>query len=128
MSRFFRRRRRLLHGPWGKVKQAEWLDQFYRIALSKACIDGVMYSNFTDVADSVVPESGLMTRDSNPRSRIDIERFRDRILAVTDYRYEQDQLFAFVIASCMLLFLVCALRLAASARKAGRCLSNWKAG
>jgi hypothetical protein len=68
------------HGPWDKVKQAEWLDQFYRIALSKACIDGVMYSNFTDVADSVVPESGLMTAGLEPKeSYLALKRFRDRI-------------------------------------------------
>ncbi len=68
------------HGPWDKIKQAEWLDQFYRIALSKACIDGVMYSNFTDVADSVIPESGLMTAGLEPKeSYLALKRFRDRI-------------------------------------------------
>ena len=68
------------HGPWDKVKQAEWLDQFYRIALSKACIDGVMYSNFTDVADSAVPDSGLMTAGLEPKeSYLALKRFRDRI-------------------------------------------------
>ncbi len=68
------------HGPWDKVKQAEWLDQFYRIALSKACIDGVMYSNFTDIADSAVPDSGLMTTGLEAKeSYMAMKRFHDRI-------------------------------------------------
>jgi hypothetical protein len=68
------------HGPWDKLKQAEWLDQFYRIALSKACIDGVMYSNFTDVADGIVPDSGLMTAELEPKeSYLAMKRFHDRI-------------------------------------------------
>jgi len=68
------------HGPWDKVKQAEWLDQFYRIVLSKACIDGVMYSNFTDTPDSAVPESGLMTAGLEPKeSYMALKRFHDRI-------------------------------------------------
>jgi len=68
------------HGPWDKPKQAEWLDQFYRIALSKACIDGVMYSNFTDVADGTISESGLMTAGLEPKeSYLALKRFHDRI-------------------------------------------------
>ncbi len=82
------------HGPWDKVKQAEWLDQFYRIALSKTCIDGVMYSNFTDVADGAVPESGLMTAGLEPKeSYLAIEEVpRPYLWPVTDYRYEQDSI------------------------------------
>ena len=68
------------HGPWDKLKQAEWLDQFYRIALSKACIDGVMYSNFTDTADGIIPDSGLMTAELEPKeSYLALKRFHDRI-------------------------------------------------
>jgi hypothetical protein len=68
------------HGPWDKAKQAEWLEQFYRIALSKACIDGVMYSNFTDMADIAIPESGLMSPGLEPKeSYLVLKRFHDRI-------------------------------------------------
>jgi len=68
------------HGSWDNVKQAEWLDQFYRIALSKACIDGIMYSNFTDSADELIPDSGLMTTNLEPKeSCLVLKRFHDRI-------------------------------------------------
>ena len=68
------------HGPWDKLKQAEWLDQFYRIALSKTCIDGVIYSNFADVADGTVPDSGLLTAGLEPKeSYLAMKRFHDRI-------------------------------------------------
>jgi hypothetical protein len=68
------------HGPWDKLKQAEWLDQFYRIALSKACIDGVMYSNFADAADGTIPDSGLLTAGLEPKeSYLAMKRFHDRI-------------------------------------------------
>jgi hypothetical protein len=68
------------HGMWDQVQQAEWLDQFYRIALSKACIDGVMYSNFTDVTEAVIPDSGLMSAGLGPKeSYMALKRFHDRI-------------------------------------------------
>jgi hypothetical protein len=68
------------HGPWDHARQAEWLDQFYRIALGKAFIDGVIYSSFTDTKDSRLPESGLLTAALELKeSYITLKRFRDRI-------------------------------------------------
>jgi len=68
------------HGPWDHARQAEWLDQFYRIALGKAFIDGVIYSSFTDTKDSRLPDSGLLTAALEPKeSYMALKRFRDRI-------------------------------------------------
>ena len=70
----------LWHNSWDRIRQAEWLDQFYRIALSKACVDSVIYSSFTDTKDSFLPDSGLLTATLEPKeSYAALKRFRDRI-------------------------------------------------
>jgi hypothetical protein len=68
------------HNHWDPACQAEWLDQFYRIALSKACIDGVIYSSFTDVKDGPIAESGLLTPALEPKeSYATLKKYHDRI-------------------------------------------------
>jgi hypothetical protein len=70
----------LWHGNWDPNRQAEWLDDFYRIALSKTCIDAVMYSCFTDTKDGDLPDSGLLTAALEPKeSYMALKRFHDRI-------------------------------------------------
>jgi hypothetical protein len=60
--------------------QAEWLDQFYRIALGRTFIDGVIYSCLADAKDSHVPDSGLLTSALEPKDAyVALKRFRDRI-------------------------------------------------
>jgi len=68
------------HGPWDKARQAEWLDQFYRIALGRTFIDGVIYSCLADTKNSPIPDSGLLTPALEPKdSYTALKRFRDRI-------------------------------------------------
>jgi hypothetical protein len=68
------------HNPWDLAGQAGWLDQFYRIALSKSCFDGVIYSSFADVKDSPLPESGLLTAEfSSKESFATLKKYHDRI-------------------------------------------------
>ncbi|MGA2172741.1 MAG: endo-1,4-beta-xylanase [Sedimentisphaerales bacterium] len=68
------------HGGWDQKRQAEWLDQFYRIALSRTMIDGVIYSSFTDTKDSAIADSGLLTANLEPKeSYVALKRFHDRI-------------------------------------------------
>jgi hypothetical protein len=70
----------LWHGPWDPAMQAEWLDQFYRTALGRTFIDGVIYSSFADAKDSPVPDSGLLTSALEPKDAyVAIKRLRDRI-------------------------------------------------
>ncbi len=70
------------HGSWDQTRQAEWIEQFYRIALSKACIDGVIYSSFTDNKDSAIADSGLVTESLEPKkSYAVLKKFRERIFA-----------------------------------------------
>jgi hypothetical protein len=68
------------HGNWDPNRQAEWLDDFYRIALSKTCIDAVMYTCFTDTKDGDLPDSGLLTAALEPKeSYTALKRVHDRI-------------------------------------------------
>jgi hypothetical protein len=70
----------LWHGPWDKTVQAEWLDQFYRIALGRTFIDGVIYSSLTDIKEGEIADSGLLTAELEPKeSYVALKRFRDRI-------------------------------------------------
>ncbi|MHC4476514.1 MAG: endo-1,4-beta-xylanase [Planctomycetota bacterium] len=55
------------HQQWDQSRQAEWIEQFYRIALSKPFVDTVTYSNLTDKEDGAVPGSGLLTSDMKPK-------------------------------------------------------------
>ena len=68
------------HGGWDQARQAEWLDHFYRIALGRIFIDGVIYSSFNDTKDSDIADSGLLTATLEPKeSYVALKRSRDRI-------------------------------------------------
>jgi len=49
------------HQEWDQARQSQWIEQFYKIALSKPFVDTVTYSNLTDIADSAIANSGLLT-------------------------------------------------------------------
>jgi GH35 family endo-1,4-beta-xylanase len=60
------------HGPWNENLQAQWLEQFYKIALSKPFVDSVVYSNLVDDNSNVIPSSGLLTRKFEPKESFTI--------------------------------------------------------
>ena len=49
------------HQQWDQSRQAQWLERFYKIALSKPFVDSVTYSHLVDTADSAITSSGLLT-------------------------------------------------------------------
>lgn len=51
------------HGQWNQTLQAQWLEQFYKIALSKPFIDSIIYSNLTDADKCDIEHSGLLTKE-----------------------------------------------------------------
>ena len=55
------------HEQWDEARQGRWIEQFYKIALSKPYVDVVTYSDLTDTADSAVPNSGLLTEKLEPK-------------------------------------------------------------
>jgi len=55
------------HKEWGQSQQGQWLEQFYKIALSKPFVDRVTYSNLCDVKGSTIANSGLLTSELEPK-------------------------------------------------------------
>lgn len=68
------------HQEWDQWQQGQWLEQFYRIALSKPFVDTVTYSNLIDTKNSIIPHSGLLTEKSEPRKSFQVlKRLHDTI-------------------------------------------------
>ncbi len=55
------------HEGWDQSRQGQWLEQFYKVALSKPFVDAVTYSNLADVRDSTIAHSGLLTEKLEPK-------------------------------------------------------------
>ena len=67
-------------GKWSQARQAQWLEQFYKIALSKPFIDTVTYSNIIDTADSTIAYSGLLTSQLTPKKSFNtLKKLRNSI-------------------------------------------------
>ena len=55
------------HQEWDQSRQGQWIEQFYKIALSKPFVDSVIYSNLTDIEGSTIANSGLLTDQLEPK-------------------------------------------------------------
>lgn len=55
------------HKEWDQSVQSEWISQFYKIALGKPFVNSITYSNFADGNNMVIPSSGLLTKDIEPK-------------------------------------------------------------
>jgi hypothetical protein len=49
------------HSRWDQQTQAQWIEEFYRVALSKSFVSTVTYSNLADTQDCAVTDSGLLS-------------------------------------------------------------------
>jgi GH35 family endo-1,4-beta-xylanase len=68
------------HQEWDQLRQAQWIEQFYRIALSKPFVESVTYSNLADMEDSPIANSGLLTGYLEPKESFRIlKKLRDAI-------------------------------------------------
>jgi len=68
------------HKEWDQVQQAQWIEQFYKIALSKPFVDSVTYSNLSDTTDSPIAYSGLLTNQLGPKKSFRaLKRLHDAI-------------------------------------------------
>jgi GH35 family endo-1,4-beta-xylanase len=52
---------------WNQSRQAQWIEQFYKIAMSKSCVNSVTYSNLMDTEDSAIACSGLLSDQLEPK-------------------------------------------------------------
>lgn len=55
------------HEEWDRSRQGQWIEQFYKIALSKPFVERVTYSNLADTDDSAIANSGLLTAEQEPK-------------------------------------------------------------
>ena len=55
------------HKEWDQSRQALWISQLYRVALSKQFIDKITYSNLADVDNSIINGSGLLDENFEPK-------------------------------------------------------------
>jgi hypothetical protein len=55
------------HEEWDQTRQGQWIEQFYKIALSKPFVERVTYSNLADTDNSAIANSGLLTTQLEPR-------------------------------------------------------------
>ena len=70
----------LWHQEWDQSRQAQWIEQFYKIALSKPFVDAVIYSNLADMEDSTIANSGLLTSQLVPKeSFISLKKLQEAI-------------------------------------------------
>ena len=51
------------HEEWNQLQQGQWIEQFYKIALSKQFVNSVTYSHLADTEDSAIADSGLLTAE-----------------------------------------------------------------
>jgi len=62
------------HQEWNQSQQARWLEQFYKIALSKQIVDSVTYSALADKQDNTISNSGLLTSQLEPKKSFQVLR------------------------------------------------------
>ncbi len=55
------------HEEWNQLQQGQWIEQFYKIALSKPFVNAVTYSHLADAEDSTIANSGLLTPELEPK-------------------------------------------------------------
>lgn len=70
----------LWHDQWNQEHQQQWIEQFYKIALSKPFVDTVAYSSPSDSQNGIVANSGLMTSELEPKKVYEsLKKLRDTI-------------------------------------------------
>jgi len=58
------------HAKWDESRQSKWIEQFFKIALSKPFVDSVTYSNLADRKSSTIGDSGLLTARFEPKQTL----------------------------------------------------------
>jgi hypothetical protein len=70
------------HGKWDETRQGQWIDEFYKIALSKPFVDTVTYSHLADTEGSIINHSGLLTGELEPKkSFLILKQLHDAIFS-----------------------------------------------
>lgn len=69
------------HAPWSPRLQAEWLQAFCRIALSKPYVESVCWRDLADVDGHYIPHGGLCGEDMEPKTAYrELRAFRSSLM------------------------------------------------
>jgi len=60
------------HRKWDQAHQAQWLERFYRIALSKPFVEAVNYGSLADGDGGAIGHSGLLTQDLEAKESLEV--------------------------------------------------------
>ena len=55
------------HRKWDPTRQSQWLERFYKIALSKPYVEAVNYGSLADGGSNAIADSGLLTEALEPK-------------------------------------------------------------
>ena len=55
------------HRRWDPTRQSQWLERFYKVALSKSYVEAVNYGSFADGDGGAIASSGLLTGAFEPK-------------------------------------------------------------
>ncbi len=55
------------HEPWSEDRQAMWLREFVRVALSKPFVESITWRDLSDSQSHFLPYGGLLKKDSAPK-------------------------------------------------------------
>jgi hypothetical protein len=70
------------HEHWNEQQQGQWIEQFYKIALSKPFVNSVTYSSLVDTKNSAIAHSGLLTDSLKPKeSFLNLKKLHDGIFS-----------------------------------------------
>jgi hypothetical protein len=59
------------HRRWDRTRQSQWLERFYKIALSKPFVEAVNYGSLADGNGGAIANSGLLTKDLEPKEALE---------------------------------------------------------
>ena len=70
------------HGQWDQPRQAEWIEQFYKVALSKSFVDTVTYASLADSEDGTISSGGLLSEKFEPKQSFrSLKKLHDSIFS-----------------------------------------------
>jgi len=80
------------HAPWSQRLQAEWLQAFYRIAISKPFVDTVCWRDLADYEGHYIPHGGLCDGDMGGKlSYRELRNFKAYLASSTPTVIDQQQ-------------------------------------
>ncbi len=78
------------HAPWSQRLQAEWLQAFYRICISKPFVESICWRDLGDDAPHHLPHSALCTDENTPKLAFkELRNFRAAMASVVAELREQ---------------------------------------